>query len=273
VKESTKQYLDLFFNHGEEICFSANQYAYPSEPQQNINDDLTVLVAINPVNGKRMDENTTAFRTFMIECDDMGLAEQMEYVKRMEFPYSYCCFSGNKSLHFALVLEHDIPSEHIYRHTYQWVLNILSRADQKTKNPTRCIRFPGATRPDTGKEQKLIHMGKRVSLEDLRKWLNKYPGKTPKPLIKKPKNIIGKPNLDGIKIWAKKALKEGVHNQEGSRNQLWMSLGCEFSLNGFALDDTIYYLGKYFEEQSDFREREWLTAVKSGWNYADKISG
>lgn len=84
---------------------------------------------------------------------------------------------------------------------------------------------------------------------------------------------MGKPNLDGIKIWAKKALKEGVHNQEGSRNQLWMSLGCEFSLNGFALDDTIYYLGRYFEEQHDFKEREWLTAVKSGWNYADKISG
>ena len=44
------------------------------------------------------------------------------------------------------------------------------------------------------------------------------------------------------------------------------------SSNGFGLDNTIHVLEGYFEEQSDFKEREWLTAVKSGWNYADKIS-
>jgi hypothetical protein len=271
LKQVTKDFLNLFFNPGEEICFSANPYAYPSEPQENLNEDSTILVAINPIKGKRRDENVTAYRSFMVECDDMSLEEQWKYIQKMEFPFSYCCFSGNKSLHFALVLDHEIPSEHIYRHTYQWILNILEKADQKTKNPSRCVRFPSVIRKETGKEQRLVKMGERISLDTLSKWLNKYPGKAPQPLIKPSRNK-GKPQLKGVKMWAKKALKEGVHNMEGSRNQMWMSIGCEFALNGFDLDDTIYYLEKYFEEQNDFRQREWLTAIKSGWNYADKIS-
>jgi hypothetical protein len=271
LKELSKKFLELFFNPGEEICFSANEFAYPSEPQENLNDEKTILVAINPVKGQRADENTTAYRTFMVEMDDMPVNEQLEYIKNMKFPYSYCCFSGGKSLHFALVLEHDIPSEHIYRHTAQWILNILTKADQKTKNPTRSIRFPGVIRPDTGKEQKIVHIGQRISLETLTNWLNQYPSLAPRPIEKKFKNM-GEPNIEGVKDWAKKALVQGVHNMEGSRNQTWMSIGCEFALNGFNLNDTIYYLEKYYEEQSDFKYREWLTAVKSGWNYADKIS-
>ena len=272
MKETTKQFLNLFFNEGEKICFSKNKYAYPSEPQENLDEESTVLVAINPIEGQRNDQNVTSFRTFMVELDDMPVAEQMEYIKRTKFPFSYCCFSGNKSLHFALVLDHDIPSDHIYRHIYQWILNILSKADQKTKNPSRSIRFPGTIRPDTGQEQKLVYMGNRIGLDKLGKWLNKHSAKAPVPMVRRPMNT-GKANFDGIKMWAQKILMEGVHNKEGSRNQMWMSLGCEFALNGFDLDNTIDLLRVKFEEQNDFKEREWLTAVKSGWNYADKVSG
>ena len=271
MKETTKQFLNLFFNPEEEICFSANPYAYPSLPQETLNDEMTVLVAINPIKGQRNDQNVTSYRTFMIECDDMPVSEQWDYVKQMEFPLSYCCFSGSKSLHFALVLNHEIPSDYIYRYTYEWILNIMTQADQKTKNPSRSIRFPGVIRPETGKEQKLIYMGDRISLDTLHKWLNKYPHKAPKPLVKKVKNK-DKPNVKGIKMWAKKALIKGVHNMEGSRNQMWMSIGCEMALNGYDLDNTVEYLEKYFEEQSDFKKREWLTAVKSGWHYADRVS-
>ena len=73
-------------------------------------------------------------------------------------------------------------------------------------------------------------------------------------------------------MWAKTALKKGVHNMEVSRNQMWMSNGCEMALNGYSMDDTVDFLEDYFEEQSDFKKREWLTAVKSGWHYADRVS-
>jgi hypothetical protein len=271
MKEITKKFLNLFFNPNEEICFSSNKYACLSDSQENINENTTILVAINPIKGQRNDENVTAYRTFMVECDDGILEDQWRYVKESGFPFSYCCFSGNKSLHFALVLDHDVPSYHIYRHTYEWILNILSKADQKTKNPSRSIRFPGVIRSDTNKEQRLVYIGERISLQKLGDWLNKYTDKQPKPLIRNvTKSSI--PNFNGIKPWVIQALMKGIHNMEGSRNQRWMSIGCELAINGYDLDSTILYLQQFFQEQNDFKEREWLTAVKSGWNYADKIA-
>lgn len=272
MKETTKDFLKLFFNEGEEICFSPNKYAYPSEPQDNIIEDTTVLVAINPITGQRQDSNVKSYRTFMIECDDISLEEQMKYVKESGFPFSYCCFSGGKSFHFALVLDRDIPSEHIYRHTYQWILNILEKADQKTKNPSRSIRFPGTIRPETGKEQKLVYMGERIKYEDLTRWLNKYEDKRPAYLKRKKHGKSAYANVKTIKPWVGAVLKEGIHNREGSRNQTWMAIGCELALNGFDLENTISFLEGYYEEQPDFREKEWLSAVTSGWNYADKLN-
>lgn len=272
MKEMTKQFLNLFFNPGEEICFSPNKYAYPSKPQNEIDENNTVLVAINPIKGQRNDENVTAHRTFLVECDDSTLEDQLKYIKDMGFPFSYCCFSGNKSLHFALVLDHEIPSSHIYRHTYQWILNILQKADQKTKNPSRCVRFPGVIRPDTKKEQTVFRIGKRVSLDELGQWLNKFVEKKPIPLIKN-RAKSKTPTIEGlIKTWVAKDLLTGIHTMEGSRNQRWMSIGCEFALNGYDLESTTNYLQQFFQEQPDFKEREWLAAVKSGWNYADKIA-
>lgn len=289
MRKTTEQFLKLFFNPEETICVSDCQGGYHSISQKDFDSGITLispkedkvprttseeriqLVAINPVNGWRRDENTTAYRTFMVECDDMNLKEQLEYIKKMEFPFSYCCFSGNKSLHFALVLDQDLPSDHIYRYTYQWILNILDKADQKTKNPTRSIRFPDVVRSETGKVQALYKIGERISIETLNNWLNKYPHKKPE-VSSQSKPRSQHPNFEGIKPWVAQALIQGIHNMEGSRNQRWMSIGCEFALNGYDLDATLYYLEQFFEEQSDFKHNEWKTAVTSGWNYADKIA-
>ena len=271
MKKTTQAFLNLFFNKNEEICFSQNKYAYPSKKQEEINEDSTVLVAINPITGQRKDENVTNYRTFLIECDDMPLDDQIRYIKEKEFPFSYCCFSGGKSYHFALVLDRDLPSLHIYKHIYEWILNIMDKADQKTKNPSRSVRFPGVIRPDTGKEQKLMYIGKRISQQTLDKWLNKYEEKKPKVSNYKNPGRYSEPDIEGISNWAIRTLTEGVHNLEGSRNQKWMSIGCELALNGFDLDRTLEYLYPFFSEQSDFLEKEWKTAVTSGWNYAEKI--
>jgi hypothetical protein len=109
-----------------------------------------------------------------------------------------------------------------------------------------------------------------VSHDKLGEWLNKHIDKKPAPLIRN-KGKSTEPNPEGVKTWVAHAFKQGIHNMEGSRNQKWMSIACELSLSGFNLDSTILYLRKHFHEQDDFKEREWLTAVKSGWNYADKI--
>lgn len=289
MKETTKQFLNLFFNEGEQICVSDCDGGYHSIKQEQLKDefllispkeekeprltqeDFITLVAINPVEGFRRDENVTAFRSFMIECDEMSLVNQKKYVDKMKFPYSYCCYSGGKSLHFGLVLEEPLVDIEFYKFTYEWILNIMERADQQTKNPTRSIRFPGTIRKNTGKKQELVYMGKRIPQSTLRDWLNLFPDK--KPVVRQKVTKKHKvPNYDGIKSWAKNALTIGVHNLEGSRNQTWMAIGCEFALNGYDLDDTIYILEQHFHEQSDFKRSEWETAVTSGWHYSDKIA-
>jgi len=268
--DQTNSFINLFFNTNEEACFSHNEYANESVSVEQGYLEPYIFCTINPVKGKRQDINTTAFRSFMVELDDMPIQDQMSYIKQSKFPYSYCCFSGNKSLHFALVLSQDLPDLKIYKHVYQWILNILTKADQKTKNPTRQIRMPNVYRPETGKLQALIYMGKRIDLAELVDWLHQHKDKEPKAIVPKVKNT-GEANVHGIKPWAIKLLKEGVHNSVGSRNQNWMSVGCEFGLNGFSLDQTIGYLEGFFQEQTDFTYKEWETAVTSGWKHADKI--
>ena len=92
VKETTKTFLNLFFNEGEGICVSDCNGGYHSVEQEldkvtlisptegkdprDITEDDINLVAINPVSGWRRDKNVTAFRSFLIEMDEGSIPEQ-----------------------------------------------------------------------------------------------------------------------------------------------------------------------------------------------------
>ena len=143
MRQCTKDVLNLFFNEGESICVSHNDYGYRSvllkslsgtieqispHPQINpeyINETDICLMSVNPVDGFRRDNNVTAYRSFMVELDDGPLSEQMNYIKNSGLPYSMCVFSGNKSLHFGIVLEQDLPTDAIWRDIAEWILNIF----------------------------------------------------------------------------------------------------------------------------------------------------
>ena len=270
MRKITNNFLSLLFNSGEEICFSPNKYAYPSKPQDQLDEDSTVFVAINPIKGQRNDSNVTAYRSFLVELDDSSLADQKYYIDSMGFPYNYCVYSGGKSLHFLCTLKNDLPSEKIYRFVYQWILNILKRADQQLKSPSRCVRFPQAIRPETGKTQDLIYISnERIDNDRLESWLNSWPSE--RPIINTKKKIKKDPDMYSLPDWCKEKLINGVHNQEGARNQTWMSIGCEFGLNGYTLEDTVAILENYFVEQSDFGEKEFVTAITSGHGYAQRM--
>ena len=111
MRECTHKVLDLFFKPNETICVSHNDYGYHSVEQNSLSGTIEqispkedrdpeyitekdiCLMAINPINGFRRDENVTAYRSFMVELDDGPLSEQMEYVKNSGLPYSVCVFS------------------------------------------------------------------------------------------------------------------------------------------------------------------------------------
>lgn len=291
MKETTKQFLNLFYNPDETVCVSHNGYGYHSISQDSIDSVITMespnvkikpediteneilLASINPVDGFRRDENVTAFRAFLVEMDDGTLEEQMKYIKDSGIPYSICVFSGNKSLHFGIVLDEDLPTIDIWRDVAEWILNILDKADNQTKNPTRSIRFPGNKRKDgKGKVQELIKLNGRVSRSKLSAWLNKYPDKNPAKIrannIRKRKPVV---TTNGIPKWVLDKLEYGIDESKG-RNNEWFTIAMELAKAGFSDDEMIAYTECYFTPERDFTQSEWESIMKYAYKRAMRLS-
>lgn len=295
MHETGKQLFTLMFRPGETICVSPNQFGYHSIPLNNaingpvvlvptadsvekrkmnfedaierVDSTVPILCALNPIKGYREDSNCTAFRNFLVEMDYGSNQEQLAYVQRMGMPYSAAIFSGNKSIHFLLSLDTDLPSESVYRLLSEWILTIMTLADQQTKNPSRSIRIPGAFR-EPGKQQILLDYKGPVKLSDLSDWLKKYPDQKPK---EKQRVIVSdKQLLDLVRPWIAELLCiKGIHPP--GRNKQWFVVGVEFALAGADEDDTIETLRQFFQPDRDFKEREWETTLRSAFKKAYKI--
>jgi len=275
--------LDLMFKPGETICVSPDKYGWHSIPletakygpitlvppnpehdfQHPHSDDLT-LVALNPIHGFRQDANCTSYRNFLLELDVGDMDSQIEYIKNIRVPYSAMVFSGSKSIHTLVSLDQDLPSENVYRKFAEWTLAIATMADQNTKNPSRSIRIPGAYR-EPGKQQKLVEYRGPVSLYEFVAWLKDHPGCMPK---ERPKRTVSeKPDITMMPGWVASALVNGLDPTKG-RNRQWFSIGVEFALQGYALDDILDLLSGYFVPDRDFTEREWRTTIESAYRYS-----
>jgi len=291
MKETTKQFLDLFYKPGETVCVSHDGYGYHSISQEDITREMSlvspnenvgikhvkeediVLASINPVKGYRRDENVTAYRGFLVEMDDGSLEEQKKYIDESELPYSICVFSGNKSLHFGIVLDQDLPSYDIWRDIAEWILNILDKADPMTKNPTRSIRFPGNVRKDgKGKEQKLVDIRGRITADDLAVWLNKHPDKNPAEIrVNNLKNRKPTKTVNGVPGWVFDKLNNGIDDSRG-RNNEWFSIAMELAKAGYDDEDMISFAEQYFEPDRDFTEGEWKSIMRYAYKRAQRIT-
>lgn len=279
-----KKQFDIMFNPDEEISVTPNGYGYMSVPYQEILMGSFVLspqtekqvplfcspsdiqlVAINPIKGKRQDASVTAFRTFMVEMDKNSLDYQYEYIKKFGMPYSFCVFSGGKSLHFGITLDEDLPSEDVWRHYMQWILNILADADQQAKNPSRGIRVAGNVRD--GNIMRPVHLGDRIPLQKLQAWLSSYGNLAPR---KEKKEFVEMPlDIRSLPEWVVVELDRGVDTSKG-RNNRWFAIAYECGLKGWNEDDTIAMLENFFSEDRDFKRSEWASAIKSGVKKARK---
>jgi|SRR5581483_10813918 len=294
MDETGKKLLNLMFRPGETVCVSYNKYGYHSVPLQmalegpvvlvptedsvakrkitfeqgieRVSSDILTLVALNPIKGYRLDQHCTAFRNFLIEVDYGPLKEQKAYIDKLGLPYSACVFSGNKSLHFLVSLDTDLPSEKVYRLFSEWIRAIYTAADQNTINPSRSIRIPGAYR-EPGKKQILVEYKGPTKITDFVAWLNRYPDAKPKEREKRKVSDNDKNSFDRVKDWVWDRLENGFDPTKG-RNKQWFAIAIEFALAGYSEDDTIDKLGYYFQEDRDFREKEWLITIRSGFKYA-----
>lgn len=292
MHETGQKLLNLMFRTGETVCVSHNKYGYHSIPLENafkdevtlvptvdsctkrnlewgpqhfehVHSDKLTLVALNPIKSWRLDENCTSFRNFLVEMDNFELKAQIEYVKRIGMPYSAIIFSGNKSMHFLISLDTDLPNEKTWRLFEEWILNIAALADQQTKNPSRSIRIPGGQR--TEGLQRLVEFKGPVKITDLAEFLKKHPGAQPKEPEKRP--IHKEFNFPGIKDWCIYLLLNGLKDGKGRNNQ-WYAIAYEFALSGASEDDTIEFLERYFTPERGFKRREWLVTIKSAFKHA-----
>jgi len=279
--------LNLMFREGETICISPNKYGYHSIPlatafEQEVRllntkfrdskpmeeciekypSDEFRLVGLNPINGWHDDASCYKFRNFLIEMDYGPLPDQLAYIKKLAMPYSAVVFSGGKSLHFLVSLAEDLPDEKTWRKVSEWILSIVTLADQNTKNPSRRIRVPGAVRDES--RQVLVELVGPVSNQTLGAWLKQYPHLMPKEPEKKP--ITGNKRFPTMKKWMIKAL-HGEFPADKGRNKTWFAIACEFVLAGYDEDDTIDILQDFFTPDRDFKEREWKTTIKSAFKY------
>ena len=278
---SAKKIFKLMFRPGETVCVSHNKYGYHSIPLENaINGPVTLvppningeyfypkteeltLVALNPILGFRQDINCTAFRSFLVEMDYGPIPQQLEYVKKIEMPYSAAIFSGNKSIHFLITLEKDLPSEKIYRFFSEWLLGSVTLADQATKNPSRSIRIPGAYR-EPNKRQELMEYKGPIAIEELTVWLNRHPDAKPKK--KQEHSISTTATFAKIRDRVSKIIIDGIHT---NRNRTWFMVGVEFCCAGYEEDSTIEKLRPYYSPDNDFKEKEWETTIRSAFKWA-----
>ncbi len=278
-----KSILDLMFEPEDEVCVSNSQWAYHSMPQKSVlsgevtlvssnqtvpiqkvkTEDLTLL-CINAIKGYRKDDNVTSCRNFLFELDVGTLASQAIYVQSIDLPTSAYIYSGNKSLHFLVCLEESLDVK-TYRLLYQWALNIGTLFDQNCKNPSRCVRIPGSIRPDTGREQRLVELKTRVKLDDFMAWLNKYPHLRPKEREDR-KDLTFEKDYDRLSSWAKIQFRDGIDFSNG-RNKAWFSLACDLAKSGYSENEAEEILMQYFSPEHDFKEKEFLTSIKSAFTY------
>jgi len=279
--QDLKSLLDLMFLPEDTVVVSNNKFATHSvsietvlsgevtlvSSNQKVSNQIVktselIFLAINPIKGFRLDSNAYRLQNFLLECDTGSITSQVEYLKNLGIPYSAIIFSGSKSAHILVALDTPLD-EKTYRLLYVWILRIGTLFDQNCKNPSRCIRIPGATRPETGKQQTLLELKEKVKLEDLMVWLNLYEHLRPKE--RERKSLTNGADHDKLSPWVKTALKYGIKFDKG-RNHTWHSIFCDFALAGYPKDQAIDFLSVYFVEEFDFKEKEWLRIAQSAYD-------
>lgn len=288
MNNNQNKFMKLLFDEGETVCVSHNKFAYHSIAQAELSEDNILLisnsenvnpqsvsfkdidlVSVNPIKGQRNDANCTAFRSFIVEADHMDLDDQRKYIeKELCLPFSSCIFSGNRSYHYVISLDEPLPSVEVYKFFAQWILNICSLADQATKNPSRSTRFPDNIRKN-GRNQDVIHLGTRVSQEDLFRWLFQWENLKPVQHLRQTENF-NRNFHNTIPAWVQTDLQIGITTD---RNKTWFSHACSCFKNGWSLEDLTVELERHFQPEHDFTKREWLAVLKSAYQRVKKDIG
>lgn len=168
------KFIYTVFNENEYTCFSDSPkgtriWLVEAASTQD------AFFSINPMDPDktRADSSVIKYRNLLVEMDKMPLEQQDQHITEIGMPYSTAVYSGSKSIHYIISLEEELADEQIYRSLVKRVYRAVGMeyVDQTCKNPSRFSRLPGHIREETGKEQKLLVVNKRVPNGELEEWL------------------------------------------------------------------------------------------------------
>lgn len=119
--------------------------------------DAGAWIHFNPLDGHGVkNDDVTAFRYALVECDSISLNEQEMLYRKYKLPAAALVYSGGKSIHAIVHIDADDIGE--YRKRVEFLYDFLDKhdcpVDKQNKNPSRLSRMPGVTR--NGKKQRLI---------------------------------------------------------------------------------------------------------------------
>lgn len=173
-KIELKHFLRCLFDEGQQTCFASTPYGFNVMQGPYVKDIFFCINALHPTRDlqptkewhhadkpRRSDCNVVCYRNFLIEIDSMPLDKQPEYVLD-KLEVTSITYSGSASYHFIISLEDPVTAAE-YASIARRIHKLLPEADSSTKNPSRFSRLPNRKRPDTGKIQELLYLGRRIS--------------------------------------------------------------------------------------------------------------
>ena len=126
-------------------------------------------IRFNPLDGKGIrNENVTAFRYALVECDGMDIDRQNALIRELELPVACLVHSGGKSVH--AIVHIDAPDYPEYRKRVEYLYTVCRKngleLDQQNRNPSRLSRMPGVMR----KEHKQFLIDTNIGKTDFAEW-------------------------------------------------------------------------------------------------------
>lgn len=179
-KSKLQDVMELLLDKGLYIAHKGKSYTlrkprnyrtYIEYPQQ-IPDDLS-WICLNPFRPGTTEKSKKYIANrncITIEYDNKSLSEQLELMKRV--PHTVIVYSGNKSLHCHIRFTRPLTNDENAK-LDEYMLALFGDSDHSTWKTNQYVRMPFGINYDTGKNQDVISVQKRVDPSALFSWLEK----------------------------------------------------------------------------------------------------
>ena len=204
----------------------------------------------SPLVGRRADANISAFRNILVEFDEMTTQEQLDYIHKINMPYTTLVHSGGKSIHAIISLSEPLKNREEYRQVVKAVYRRVRFADLSASNPSRLSRSPNAIR-DNGAKQELLFLGPSIDKFELLNFTGPIAEPTPVNSSENAQRVYNS--------FTQFFIHHGDEGAVGQRNRRLFSAACDMYRCG-ASEDEVY---SRLAPKSSLEEREIKQTIDS----------